>query len=79
MNVYFIDPTYVKPEGWEALFSFLKVKAACSFIPTKDLLKLCKRSRQHGDGCFTVSASSLNREVLKNYMVSSWEALNEVV
>ena len=37
MNVYFIDPTYVKPEGWEALLSFLKVKAACSFIPTQDL------------------------------------------
>lgn len=37
MNVYFIDPTYVKPEGWKPLLTYLKVKAAYSFIPRKDL------------------------------------------
>lgn len=49
------------------------------FIPTKDLLQKCTKSRQHGDGCFTVSASIANRKVLKDYMVSSWEELNGMV
>lgn len=48
-------------------------------IPTPDLLEKCTRSRQHGDGCFTVSASRNNRAVLSKYMYSSWDALNEVV
>lgn len=37
MNVYFIDPTYVKSEGWKPLLAFLKVKAAYSFIPEEEL------------------------------------------
>ena len=37
MNVYFIDPQYVKPEGWHSLLSYLKVKAAYSFIPNNEL------------------------------------------
>lgn len=37
MNVYFIDPTYVKAEGWEPLLAFLKVKAVYSFIPKEEL------------------------------------------
>lgn len=37
MNVYFIDPTYVKSEGWKPLLIFLKVKAAYSFIPKEEL------------------------------------------
>ena len=37
MNVYFIDPTYVKTEGWEPLLAFLKVKAVYSFIPKEEL------------------------------------------
>lgn len=49
------------------------------FIPTVDLLKKCTKSRQHGDGCFTVSASINNRAALKQYMVSSWEELNGMV
>jgi hypothetical protein len=37
MNVYFIDPQYVKPEGWSPLLTYLKVKAAYSFIPYDEL------------------------------------------
>ena len=37
MNVYFIDPTYVKSEGWKPLLTFLKVKVAYSFIPKEEL------------------------------------------
>ena len=37
MNIYFIDPTYVKPEGWKPLLTFLKVKAAYSFIPKEEI------------------------------------------
>lgn len=37
MNVYFIDPTYVKSEGWNPLLTFLKVKSAYSFIPKEEL------------------------------------------
>lgn len=37
MNVYFIDPTFVKSEGWQPLLTFLKVKAAYSFIPKEEL------------------------------------------
>ena len=37
MNVYFVNPTYVKPEGWKPLLTYLKVKAAYSFIPKEEL------------------------------------------
>lgn len=37
MNVYFVNPTYVKPEGWKPLLDYLKVKAAYSFIPKDEL------------------------------------------
>ena len=37
MNVYFVNPTYVKPEGWKPLLTYLKVKAAYSFIPKDEL------------------------------------------
>ena len=37
MNVYFVNPTYVKPEGWNPLLDYLKVKAAYSFIPKEEL------------------------------------------
>ncbi|MBR0265277.1 MAG: hypothetical protein IJQ60_15515 [Prevotella sp.] len=37
MNVYFVNPTYVKPEGWKPLLDYLKVKAAYSFIPQDEL------------------------------------------
>ena len=37
MNVYFVNPTYVKPEGWKPLLTYLKVKAAYSFIPKGDI------------------------------------------
>lgn len=37
MNVYFVNPTYVKPEGWKPLLDYLKVKAAYSFIPKEEL------------------------------------------
>lgn len=37
MNVYFIDPTYVKPEGWKPLLTFLKVKAVYSFVTREEL------------------------------------------
>lgn len=37
MNVYFIDPTYIKSEGWKPLLTFLKVKVAYSFIPKEEL------------------------------------------
>ena len=37
MNVYFVNPTYVKPEGWAPLLAYLKVKAAYSFIPKEKL------------------------------------------
>ena len=49
------------------------------FISTEDLLKVCKMSKQHGDGCFTLGATINNRNALKNYMVSSWEELNKKV
>lgn len=37
MNVYFVNPTYVKPEGWKPLLTYLKVKAAYSFIPKEEI------------------------------------------
>ena len=37
MNVYFINPNYVKPEVWNPLLTYLKVKAAYSFIPKEEL------------------------------------------
>ena len=37
MNVYFIDPTYVKPEAWRPLLTYLKVRAAYSFVPKEEL------------------------------------------
>ena len=37
MNVYFIDPTYVKSKVWKPLLNYLKVKAAYSFIPKDNL------------------------------------------
>ena len=37
MNVYFINPTYVKPEAWKPLLTYLKVKSAYSFIPKDQL------------------------------------------
>lgn len=37
MNIYFVDPQYVKPEVWKPLLACLKVKAAYSFIPTAEL------------------------------------------
>lgn len=39
MNVYFIDPTYLKDEAWYPLLTYLKVKAVYSFIPKEDLPK----------------------------------------
>ena len=39
MNVYFIDPTYLKTDVLNALFNALKVKVAFSFIQEKDLPK----------------------------------------
>lgn len=37
MNVYFIDPTYVKSEAWKPLLTYLKVKGVYSFIPKNEL------------------------------------------
>ena len=37
MNVYFIDPTYIKPEGWKPLLKYLKIKKVYSFIPKEQL------------------------------------------
>lgn len=37
MNVYFIDPTYVKQEAWQPLLQYLKVKAVYSFISKEAL------------------------------------------
>lgn len=37
MNVYFIDPTYVKFEAWQPLFSYLKIKRVYSFLSKEDL------------------------------------------
>lgn len=39
MNVYFIDPTYLKTDVLNALFNALKVKVAFSFIQEKELPK----------------------------------------
>lgn len=39
MNVYFIDPTSLKPDVLNALFKALKVKVAFSFIQEKELPK----------------------------------------
>ncbi len=42
MNVYFVNPIYVKPEAWKPLLTYLKVKAAYSFIPKEELpISLC--------------------------------------
>lgn len=49
------------------------------FIPTKDMIEKCSLNRQHGDGCFTLSETINNKEVLSNYIIGSWEELNEVV
>lgn len=37
MNVYFINPAYVKPEGWKPLLTYLKVKSVYSFIPNEEM------------------------------------------
>ena len=37
MNVYFIDPIYVKSEGWKPLLTYLRVKVAYSFISKSEL------------------------------------------
>lgn len=37
MNVYFIDPKYVKPDSWDPLLKYLKVNVAISFIPKRKL------------------------------------------
>jgi hypothetical protein len=37
MNIYFIDPQYVKPEGWRPLLAYLKVKTAYSFISKSEI------------------------------------------
>lgn len=37
MNVYYIDPTNVKPEGWSPLLKFLKVKSSYSFLPIEEI------------------------------------------
>ncbi len=37
MNVYFIDPSYVKPEAWKPMLEYLKVKYVYSFIPREQL------------------------------------------
>jgi hypothetical protein len=37
MNVYFVNPIYVKPEAWKPLLTYLKVKAAYSFTPKDQL------------------------------------------
>lgn len=48
MNVYFIDPTYVKPEGWEPLLKYLKVKEVYSLIPQRQLpVSLCSIVENH--------------------------------
>ena len=50
-------------------------------IPTTELMK-CTMSRQHtrtGADCFTISSSAHNREILKKYLVHSWDELNEKV
>ncbi len=48
MNVYFIDPTYIKPEGWEPLLKYLKVKGVYSLIPqTKLPASLCSIVENH--------------------------------
>lgn len=48
-------------------------------IPTADLIKKCRLNKQHGDGCYSMGATRQNRQVLKEYMVSSFEALNRMV
>lgn len=48
MNVYFIDPTYIKSEGWEPLLKYLKVKEVYSLIPQKQLpVSLCSIVENH--------------------------------
>ena len=37
MNVYFVDPKYIRPNGWEPLLKYLKVNVAISFIPKSQL------------------------------------------
>ncbi len=37
MNVYFVDPKYIRPNGWEPLLQYLKVNVAISFIPKSKL------------------------------------------
>lgn len=52
------------------------------FIPAKDLITKCTLSRQHvrdGLTCCTISSTNKNRAALREYMIPSWEALNEVV
>lgn len=39
MNVYFIDPTYIKDSAWEPLLSYLKVKSVYSFFTREQLSK----------------------------------------
>lgn len=37
MNIYFIDPKYIKDVAWMPLLSYLKVKDSLSFIPDNEL------------------------------------------
>lgn len=49
------------------------------FIPTEDLLNYCSYNLQHGAGCFSMGSTKKNRDILKNYIVTSWKELNEKV
>ena len=60
MNVYFVDPTYVKPEGWEPLLKYLKVKEVYSLIPQTQLpVSLCSIVENH------IKAIYPNQEIRK--------------
>lgn len=60
MNVYFIDPTYIKPEGWEPLLKYLKVKEVYSLIPKTRLpVSLCSIVENH------IKAIYPNQEIKK--------------
>ena len=39
MNIYIIDPSYIKDEAWAPLLQYLKVKKAISFVSKNDLPK----------------------------------------
>ena len=68
MNVYFVDPTYVKPEGWEPLLKYLKVKEVYSLIPQTQLpVSLCSIVENH------IKAIYPNQEIRKRaYYCTYW-------